>query len=452
MATKEEIKEILNLALPAVGEMLLYMVVWVIDTMMVGQFGGKDSVSAVGLASEIIYTFSNIFIAMGVSIGVTSYVARSIGAKDFKSAKEYASHGIFLGIIVATSISIFLFIFAENLLKIAGAYGNVLILGKIFIKISSIGILFSMVMNVLNAILRAQGNTKTPMIAASIVIFINIVLDWILIFGRFGLPALGAKGSAIATMTAQIIGFIFIILYYKRYMVLSLKFNVLFKVNKQKIIEILKLSFPASLQEAAFDISRLVSIFMIMHLGTVAFAANQITTTIESISFMPGWGFAIAATTMAGQMVGAKNYDSAKRYTRISALFAVGIMSTMSILFLTIPHLFIRAFINDSEVIAEGILCLMVASIEQPFMAIGMVYGGGLKGSGNTKTPFIISTISSWCIRLPLMYIVIYILKLGVVAVWFVTAIQWSFEGITMYIYFRKEINKLKKRKEINGI
>ena len=276
-------------------------------------------------------------------------------------------------------------------------------------------------------------------------IFINIVLDWILIFGRFVLPALGAKGSAIATMTAQIIGFIFIILYYKRYMVLSLKFNVLFKVNKQKIIEILKLSFPASLQEAAFDISRLVSIFMIMHLGTVAFAANQITTTIESISFMPGWGFAITATAMAGQMAGPRNYDSAKRYTRISALFAVGIMSAMSILFLTIAHLFIRAFINDSELIAEGILCLMVASIEQPFIAIGMVYGGGLKGSGNTKTPFIISTISSWFIRLPLIYIVIYILKLGVAAVWFVITIQWSFEGITVYIYFRKEINKLKK-------
>lgn len=95
MATKKEIKEILNLALPAVGEMLLYMVVWVVDTMMVGQFGGKDSVSAVGLASEIIYTFSNIFIAMGISIGITSYVARSIGAKDFEAAEKYASQGIF---------------------------------------------------------------------------------------------------------------------------------------------------------------------------------------------------------------------------------------------------------------------------------------------------------------------------------------------------------------------
>jgi len=444
MATKKEIKEILNLALPAVGEMLLYMVVWVIDTMMVGQFGGKDSVSVVGLASEIIYTFSNIFIAMGISIGITSYVARSIGAKDFESAEKYASQGIFLGFIFAIFISLILFTFAENFLIIAGATGNVLVLGRIFIKIASIGIFFNMLMNVLNAILRAQGNTKTPMIGASIVIFINILLDWILIFGRFGFPPLGAKGSAIATTIAQITGFIFIMLYYFNQKILNIELRDIVNFDRQIIVDILKLAFPASLQEAAFDISRLISIFMIMHLGTVAFAANQIATTIESISFMPGWGFAVAATTMAGQMVGAKKYGSAKRYTNISALFAVAIMGTMSILFLAIPHLFIRAFIKDADVIAVGILCLMVASIEQPFMAIGMVYGGGLKGSGNTKTPFIISTISSWFIRLPLMYVVIYILKLGVVYVWFVTAIQWAFEGTTMYLYFRKEINKLK--------
>jgi len=449
MTIKKEIKEILNLALPAVGEMLLYMVVWVVDTMMVGQFGGKDSVSAVGLASEIIYTFSNIFIAMGISISIISFVARHIGAKNFSEAKNYAVNGIFIGIIISVSISFLLFVFSKKLLLIAGAEGNVLNLGTIFIQIASIGIMFSMIMNVLNAILRAQGNTKTPMIAASIVIIINIILDWILIYGRFGLPALGAKGSAIATITAQFIGFLFIIFYYKQYKILGIKIKEIFKFEKDILFNILKLAFPASLQEAAFDISRLVSIFMIMHLGTVAFAANQITTTIESISFMPGWGFAIAATTMSGQMVGAKKYDLAKKYTNISAIFAITIMSIMSLLFLFIPGVLIKSFIQDPEVISIGIFCLMVASIEQPFMAIGMVYGGGIKGSGNTKTPFLISAISSWLIRIPLMYIVIYVLKLGVVAVWFVTSIQWLFESITMYIYFKKEIIKLKLKKDL---
>jgi len=445
MSSKKEVKEILNLALPAVGEMLLYMVVWVLDTMMVGQYGGKDSVSAVGLASEIIYTFAAIFVTMGIAIGVTSYVARSIGAQEFEKAKRYASQGIFLGILGSFIISSLMFLLAEKILILAGASGNVLALGKVFMKIASVGIFFNMVMSTLNAILRATGNTKTPMTAAAIVVILNILLDWILIFGKLGFPALGVKGSAIATTIAHIVGFSFVLWYYIIQKTLNLTFRDVLQYHHKLAIEIIKLSIPASLQEAAFDISRLLSIFMIIHLGTVAFAANQIATTIESISFMPGWGFAVAATTMAGQMVGAKNYEGAIRYTRISATFAASIMGTMSLLFLTIPKLLMRAFINDPEVIAVGALCLMVASIEQPFMALGMVYGGGLKGSGNTKIPFIISTISSWLIRLPLMYVVIYILKWGVVAVWFVTALQWSFEGTAMYLFFKREINKLKR-------
>jgi putative MATE family efflux protein len=443
MSIKKEIKEILILALPAVGEMFLYMIVWIIDTMMVGQYGGKDCVSAVGLSSEIVYTFSNIFISMGLAVSITSFIARKRGAEDCDAAKAYSINGIFIGIFIAIPVAILLFIFPHRLLLIAGAQGNVLSMGTVFIRIVSIGTVFSIITNILNAILRAHENTKTPMTVAAIVIFVNILLDWILIFGKLGFPPLGIKGSAIATMIAQITGFIFILFYYKRFKVISIKITDIFKMKMKIIADIIKLAIPASLQEAAFDISRLISIFMIMRLGTVSFAANQITTTIESTSVMPGWGFAIAATIMAGRMVGAKSYKSAKRYTNIAAILAVAIMSTMSILFLTIPHLLMRAFIKDADVIAVGILCLMIASIEQPFMAIGIVYGGGLKGSGNTITPFIISTISSWFIRLPLMYLVIYVLKLGVVAVWLVTAIQWSFEGCMMYIYFRKEINKL---------
>lgn len=108
------------------------------------------------------------------------------------------------------------------------------------------------------------------MIGASIIIFINILLDWILIFGKLGFPALGAKGSAIATTIAQITGFIFIMSYYFSQKILNIELHDIVNFDKQIIVNILKLAFPASLQEAAFDISRLISIFMIMHLGTVA--------------------------------------------------------------------------------------------------------------------------------------------------------------------------------------
>lgn len=446
MFDKRAVKDVFTLALPAVGEMLLYMIVWVFDTMMVGQYGGNIAVSAVGLASEILYTFSSIFITMGISIGITSLVARNIGARNYNDAQIYASQGLLLGSIISFVISSLIFICSKYILIFASASANVLAAGNMFIKIASIGMFFNMLMSLFNAILRATGNTKTPMYAAVIVIAINLALDWILIFGRFGLPALGVKGSAIATLIAQISGFIFILCYYLIYPEIKIPVNKIFKVRKKILFEILKLSFPSSLEEAAFDIGRLISVFMVMRLGTVAFAANQITTTIESISFMPGWGFAVAATTLVGQKVGARDFNGAKEYSLISATFAATIMGIGSIMFLTIPHTLIKAFIVEPDVIKIGVLCLMVASVEQPFMALGMVFAGSLKGAGNTKSPFAVSFASSWFIRLPLMYYVIYILKLSVVYIWWVTAIQWSFEGILMYIFFVREIKKLKNR------
>jgi Na+-driven multidrug efflux pump len=186
-----------------------------------------------------------------------------------------------------------------------------------------------------------------------------------------------------------------------------------------------------------------------MHIGTVAFAANQITTTIESISFMPGWGFAVAATALVGQRIGAKDYKTAREYANISMVLGVGIMLLCSILFIVIPDWLISVFIKEPETIELGRLCLMVAAIEQPFMAMSMVLGGALKGAGDTKTPFVLSVVSSWAIRIPLMYVVIYILRLNVVYVWAVTGIQWIFEGLLIWYLFNRKAKRWGEVKEI---
>jgi Na+-driven multidrug efflux pump len=120
-------------------------------------------------------------------------------------------------------------------------------------------------------------------------------------------------------------------------------------------------------------------------------------------------------------------------------IFGTGVMLLCSILFLTVPDVLINLFIKEKETISLGRQCLMIAAIEQPFMAISMVLGGALKGAGDTRTPFVISLISSWVIRIPLMYAVIFLLRLDVVYVWVVTSIQWIFEGFTMIMIFRKK-------------
>ncbi|NFF61430.1 MATE family efflux transporter [Clostridium botulinum] len=447
MFDKNTVKTILKLALPAVVEMILYMTISVFDTMMVGRYGGQLAVSAVGLSVEIIYTFINIFIAVGISIGITSLVARRFGSKKYDSAEEYASIGFFIGLIIALIMSIFMFIYTKEILNIGGASTDVISLGNTYMKIISLGCFFYMLTSMINGILRGYGNTKTPLLISFIINIINISLDCILIFGKLNFPELGIKGAAIATSIAQIIGFFFALIYITKKSKIKLRLKYIINLKAHKLKKLLVLVIPSSLQEATFDISRLLSTFIIMRLGETSFAANQITTTIESVSFMPGWGFSVAATTLVGHKIGEKNIKDAKKYTFVCVIIGTIFMALCSILFLIIPNTLIKLFISSSEtqVIKLGASCLMVASLEQIPMGISLILGGALKGIGDTKTPFIVSFISSWLIRIPLMFYFVYILKTSVVYVWWITGIQWILDSLIMFILFEKSFKKLNK-------
>ncbi|MCY6960523.1 MATE family efflux transporter [Clostridium brassicae] len=445
MFNKNTIKDVLRLALPAVGEMALYMMVWVFDTMMVGQYGGKIAVSAVGLSSEIVYTFINIFISIGICIAITSLVARKYGAKDYHSAEEFASIGFLVGLLISLTISIIMFTFSENILKIAQARGEVLTFGIIYMKVVSIGLFFNMLLAIFNGVFRGYGNTKIPLLISALINIVNLSLDYVLIFGKFGFPEMGVRGAALATSIAEFSGFIFALIYMIKKSKIKIKIKYVKSLNKNKLLSLLKLAIPSSMQEGSVSICRLLSTFMVMHIGATAFAANQITTTIESLSFMPGWGFGIAATTLVGHKIGEKNYKKAKEYAFTCTLFGTIFMTLCAVLFLVCPKLLISLFIDsaEKEVIHLGALCLMIASIEQIPMGISLVLGGSLKGSGNTTTPFKISFVSSWIIRLPLMFYFIYILKVSVIYVWFITSLQWLFEGIVMFFMFKKYFKSL---------
>lgn len=445
MINKKTIKDVLSLALPAVGEMILYMMIWVLDTMMVGRYGGKLTVTAVGLSSEIIYTFVNILISTSIAVGATSLVARRVGAKKFDDAEEYATLSFVTAIFIAFILSAIFFIFPKEILTFAKADSDVLLIGSTYMRICSIGIFFSMIMSTLNGILRGYGNTKIPLLASAIINVINLGLDWLLIFGHFGFPELGTKGAAIATSTANIIGFIFIAIYMYKRAKIKPRIKYIKEFNIGELKELLSLSIPSGLQEAAFSICRLINTVMIMVLGNIAFSANQITTTIESVSFMPGWGFAVAATTLVGHKIGEKNYKEAEEYANTCIFLGAAVMAVCALLFVLFPNFLINLFIKESEteVIKLGALCLMIASVEQIPMAISMIVGGALKGAGDTKRPFIVAFISNWIIRLPLMYYFIYIRKTSVTYVWWITAIQWGFDGLLIYIMYRRKFKKI---------
>ena len=426
-------REILNLAIPAVGEMTLYMMIWIFDTMMVGKYGGQLAVSSVGLSTEMIYSFFNIIIAVGVSTALTSLISRAIGSKDYKKAETIANAGIKIAVVLAFIFFSLLFFVPDRILNLAGATKEMLPLATRYAKISSFSFFLLTLSSTTNGIFRGIKDTKTSLYVAGSINIVNLFLDYVLIFGNLGFPEWGITGAAVATVAGNFIG---ILLQWSRLKKLPLKISFFSCVSKKDIWEIIRFAIPSGLQEANFSLSRLLGLTFILSLGTAAFAANQIGIAIEAISTMPGWGVAIACTALVGHSIGENKPDKSQEYTLYSTIIASIFMGILACFFFFIPKILVSFFINKQEidVIKIGAICLQVAAFEQIPIAIVTVLGSYFKGIGNPKRPFYVSFFTNWFLRLPIAFYLISILRLPVYIYWIITTFQWKVLFFIIYI------------------
>ncbi len=430
-------KVILSLAWPVILEMALHMIVWVFDTAMVGRLSAQ-ALSAVGLAGAIVFTVTFIFGSLGA--GTMAIVARYIGAGRKEKAEDTASQAMGLGFLTGIGVTLSLFFFSDRLLACFVKDVDVLHLAITYTRTTSMAIGFMIVLSVGSSIMRGTGNTKTPMAIAGITNGINIIGDYVLIFGHFGFPRLEVDGAAIATAGAQIIGSL-IMMGLLLYGVtgIRVRFSKMFKLDAYEIRRIIKLSFPAAMEEFTHSGSRVVSSLWIAGMGHIAFAANQVAVTAESISFMPGYGFAVAASAIVGQNMGAGKMEEAEYGAVQSTGMGVLLMSVVGLLFFMFPVLLISLFTDIPEVMELGARCLRIGALEQPFIALSMVMAGALRGAGDTRGAFAVAAISNWLIRLPLIYIVVFLLRLNITYVWMVTVTQFAIESGLMTMRFRRK-------------
>lgn len=444
-------REIIYLAIPAVGEMTLYMMIWIFDTMMIGKYGGQLAVSSVGLSTEIIYSFFNIIIAVGVSTALTSLISRAIGSKDYKKAEIIANAGIKIAVVLAFIFFSLLFFIPDKILNLAGATKEMLPLATRYAKISSFSFFLLTLSSTINGVFRGVKDTKTSLYVAGSINIVNLFLDYVLIFGNLGFPEWGITGAAVATVAGNFIG---ILLQWSRLKKLPFKISFFSCVSKKDIWEIIRFAIPSGLQEANFSLSRLLGLTFILSLGTAAFAANQIGIAIEAISTMPGWGVAIACTALVGHSIGENKPDKSQEYTLYSTIIASIFMGILACFFFFIPKTLISFFINKQEidVIRIGAICLQVAAFEQIPIAIVTVLGSYFKGIGNPKIPFYVSFFTNWFLRLPIAFYLISILRFPVYIYWIITTFQWLLESIILYYLYRKNINTVLKNMSISNI
>jgi len=429
-------KQIMLLAGPAIMEMLMHTLVWTADTAMVGRLTPAD-MAAVNLGAHMMFTIVAIFGALGT--GATAMVARYVGAKDVQKARQTASQAmgisIMLGLIIATTG----ILLARPIFIRLVADPQVISLGTEYTRAVYIGAYFLIPQMVGNAIIRGTGNTFIPFLSAAVANIFNIVADYVLIFGKLGFPALGSQGAGIATGTAQILGAAVTFYYlFRGSGIIKLSFRKLFTFEKESVKSLVRLSVPAGLEVTMNEGSRLISSFWIAQLGTVAYAAHSVAVAGESLSFMPGYGFAVAAATLVGQRLGAGQPEAAMESTKRSVLLGALLMGTVGVLFFTIPDIIMGLFSTDEDTVYWAARSIRIGAFEQVPIAVAMIISGALKGAGDTDGPFRISLITNLCVRLPLIFLAVFVFRFPLTVVWMISVTQYVVEALLMTRRYRK--------------
>lgn len=427
---------IMALALPAMIENILQVLIGVVDTYFIGKIG-TEAIAGVGVTNLIMNIYIAFFLALGV--GTTAIVSRNIGENNIENANNAVKQSIIIALAIGTVFGIINFIFSKNILLILGAEKRVIQYALPYFFSVAVPSVFLCLMMILSSSLRGSGDTKTPMKVAIVSNIINIVLDYILIFGIFNFNGLGILGAGIATTISRIVGVI-ILLKKINSDKTKIHINILEKwhIDKDVLKSITKIGLPAAVEKLIMRFGQLVYSGMIIKIGTEAYAAHNIAGTIETFSYLPGMGFGVAAATLVGQSLGAKKTDEAQKYGVMSYFLATGFMVVVGTIFYIFAPLLAGIFSKDLEVIDLVVKVLRIIALVQPFLCITLVITSGLQGAGDTKFPMYSTFIGIWGVRVLGVYLLGVKLNWGLVGVWLAISIDITVRGIILMTRFVK--------------
>ncbi len=436
--------QVLMLALPAVGEQFLNMLVGLADTYLVGhitpqlaaELGYKsaaDGLAAVGLANYVVWITTTIF--MAGAIGSTALIARATGAKEYGEANNIVRQSLLLGIVVGLFGFLLMYASAPLAMRLFGANNDVAPLAIRYLQISAYGMPLAGVTFLLNAALRGTGDTKTPLLVMLLVNGLNILISWLLVGGQFGLTPIGVDGAAWGSTVGRSVGGIFIV-------ALILRGRGLIRLDRwprfhgDTMRRIFRIGLPTGAEMFAFQSALIVFSRFVVGLGTIPYAAHNTVITAESISFLPGLGFAVAATTLVGQSLGAKDVQQARRSGHEAYFQSAVFMGGMGLLFILIPEWFLKLLVINPEVVAAGVLPLQLVGVIQPMLAANFVYAGALRGAGDTVFPLLIKLVSPWLIRVPLAILLITYMDYGLLGAWIAMSVDLVIQGLLAFWRF----------------
>ncbi len=414
-------RNVIDLSLPVLLSSLFQRLVSIVDIFLVGGVGAT-AIATVGLGQLLIFVTMTVF--WGLATGTTVAIAQLWGAGRRKEAKRTAFTALLACGAMAAAASLLGVTFGVDVARFVGARDEVLALAGGYIRLVFLWFVFTTGLNILSAIMHGIGATRPPMVAIILVNILHVVIAWPLIYGKFGLPAMGVTGAAIAINTSEGIGFLVLLA-----VALKRRYLKPCRPDAEQVRKLWRLGWPVALERVAQQSGQLFYSKFIIGYGTAAYAAHQIGLSIESLSFMPGAGMGIAAATLMGQALGARKIKRARISHREALRIALLVMGGMAILFLSVPEPLISLFTHDPEVIALGCLFLRLVAFAQVPLAISFVFAGSLRGTGDTFYVFLVTLSSMWGIRVFLSWLAAEHLHFPLGMVWGIFVIDWYFRA-----------------------
>ncbi len=416
---------IFALAWPTMLEQLMQTAVQYIDTAMVGSLG-TQATAAVGATSTVGWLIGSTISA--TSVGFLSFIARACGANDREGARRSVSQAVLATLVLGVIFTILPLALSglvpvwmqvdPSIQDIASQYFFILYM-PMLPRTASI---------IFGTVLRAAGDTKTPMKAGIAVNVINVVLNFLLIyptrtlslFGfEFTMPGagMGVIGAAVASAIAFTVGGILITIAMWRHPLVSPKGQKL-RPDPTILKPCMKVAFPNMLQRFGTSLGYVAFASMINSLGDVSTAAHTIANTVESLFYIPGYGMQTAAATLAGNAYGARDRQRMKDLASMFIPIEILLMIFSGGMLFIFAEPLMGLFSKSAAVIALGTTVLRMVAVSEPFYGFSIIIEGMMQGVGKTKAPFVYNIIGMWAVRILGTFLCTQLLGFGLIAAW----------------------------------
>ena len=428
--TKGELS-LFHLTWPIFLELFLFMLMGLADTFMLSAVS-DEAVAGVGSANQFIQIA--ILILGVIGSGASIVVAQYLGSRGYFDATKISALSITLNTIIGLVISVGFIIGSNTIMTFMNLEGAVLVHAQNYLVIVGGFIFLQAIINSLSAIIRVHGWTKQTMYISLGMNIVHLLLNYILIFGKFGVPAMGVEGAALSSVISRALAVIFFFWLLYQVLEVRIKWSYYYTFSKGYIHQILQIGIPSAFEQILYQSAQIVFLYYVTYLGAASLAARQYATSISMFTYLFALAIGMGAAILVGRSVGAGQqqlaYERVWFSVKAALLFTIGMVAVVT--FLRKPLMGI--FTDNPEIITIGASVLVLSIVLETGRTINITIINCLRAAGDARFPVKIGFFSMICMSLPLGYLLVFVFDLGLIGVWLaISADEWLRAVIVLF-------------------